>query len=196
LHQADDAFRGDDDEADQQQADNQQIDRGRDGHGCDLLDDAEQQRADQRADPARGAANHRHGDGVHCIGEAERRARLEVADVVGERRAGHAHQRAGDRGRDKLELERRHAAGFGCKLVVANGGEAVAQPRLLDDACDRDGDNREHQHDQEQILDVVADERHLGRADDVGAARAANEVPVHYQRLQHDRQRERGDGEE
>ncbi len=32
--------------------------------------------------------------------------------------------------------------------------------------------------------------------DRVGAARAADELPVDDQRLQHDRERERGDGEE
>ncbi len=36
----------------------------------------------------------------------------------------------------------------------------------------------------------------LGRPDDVGAARAADEVPVDDQGLQHDGERERGDGEE
>ena len=92
--------------------------------------------------------------------------------------------------------QRRHAAGFRGELVVADGGEAIAQPRPLDDARGRDRDDRQHQHDQEQILDVAAEDRHVRRPDDVGAARAADEVPVDDQRLQHDGERERGDGEE
>ena len=51
LHQADEAVRRDDDEADQQQADDQQVHGRRDRHGGDLLQRAEQDRADQRADP-------------------------------------------------------------------------------------------------------------------------------------------------
>ena len=88
LDQPDNAIRRDDDEADQKEADNQKIDRGRNGHGGDLLQRAEQDSADQRADPARGAANQRHGDGIHRIVEAERRGRLQIADVVGKRRSG------------------------------------------------------------------------------------------------------------
>ena len=90
-----------------------------------------------------GAADHRHGDRVDRIGEPEGRRRLEIADVVGERRAGHAHQRAGDRGRDQLQPQRRHAAGFGGQFVVADGGEAEAEPRALDRARGRDRHDRE-----------------------------------------------------
>ncbi len=45
-------------------------------------------------------------------------------------------------------------------------------------------------------MDVGADDGDLARPDDVGAARAADIVPVHDQRLQHDREGERGDREE
>ena len=79
-----------------------------------------------------GAADHRHGDRVDRVGEPEGRRRLDVGDVVGERRAGHAHQGAGHRGGDQLQPQRRHAAGFGGELVVADGGKAEAEPRALD----------------------------------------------------------------
>ena len=51
--------------------DDQQIDRGGDRHGCDLLQRAEQDGADQRTDPARRAADQRHGNGVDPVVEAE-----------------------------------------------------------------------------------------------------------------------------
>ena len=73
LHQPDQAVGRDDDEADQQQADDQQVDRRGDGHGGDLLQRAEQDGADQRPDPAGGAADHRHGDRVDRVFEAEGR---------------------------------------------------------------------------------------------------------------------------
>ena len=55
----------------------------------------------------------------------------------------------------------------------------------------------QHQHHQAQVLDVVErQQRRMRRADDVGAARAADETPVGDQRLRHHRQRQGGDGEE
>ncbi len=102
----------------------------------------------------------------------------------------------GDGGGDELEPQRRHAGGFGGKLVVADGGEAVTELRALDAARDRERDDDQCQHQQEQILDIGAEPRDLGRADDVGAARAADIVPVDDERLQHDRERERRDREE
>src|SRR6478736_4043165 len=65
--------RRDDDEADQEKADDQEVDGRGYGHGGDLLQRAEQDRADQGADPARGAADHRHGDGIDRVRQAERR---------------------------------------------------------------------------------------------------------------------------
>ena len=44
--------------------------------------------------------------------------------------------------------------GFGRELVVADGGEAVAELRALDAARDRERDDHERQHQQEQVLDV------------------------------------------
>ena len=82
--------------------------------------------------PAGRAADHRHGDRVDRVVEAEGGGRLEVADVIGKRRAGHAHEGARERGGDQLEPQRRHAGGLGGQLVVADGGEAVAEPRALD----------------------------------------------------------------
>ena len=152
--------------------------------------------ADQRSDPAGGAADHRHGDGVDRVFEPEGGRGLEIADVIGKRRSGHAHERAGERGGDELEAQRRHAGGFGRELVVADGGEAVAELRALDAARDGQRDDHQREHQQEQILDVGADERDFVRADDVGAARAADVVPVDDERLQHDGERERRDGEE
>ena len=96
----------------------------------------------------------------------------------------------------ELEPQRRHARGFRRELVVADGGEAVAELRALDPARDRDRHDHQRQHQQEQILDIGADPRDLVRPDDVGAARAADIVPVDDEGLQHDRERERGDGEE
>ena len=36
-------------------------------------------------------ADERHGDAVDAVREAKRRIRIEVGDVIGEGRAGHAH---------------------------------------------------------------------------------------------------------
>ena len=55
-------------------------------------------------------------------------------------------------------------------------------------------DQEQHQH--EQILDIGAEHRDILRRNDIGAARAADEGPVDDKRLQHHRQRQRGDGEE
>jgi hypothetical protein len=55
LHQADQSIGCDDDEGDQHQSDDQQVDRRRDGDGGILLGRAEQDGADQRADPTGGA---------------------------------------------------------------------------------------------------------------------------------------------
>ena len=70
---------------------------------------------------------------------------------------------------------------------------------MLDRARDDERERRQQQHPGEQILDVgklEAERLEELRADDVGAARAADEVPVDDQRLHHDRHRERRDGEE
>ena len=91
--------------------------------------------------------------------------------------------------------KRRHARGFRRELVVADGGEAVAELRALDAARDGERDHHQRQHQQEQILDVGPDQPDLVRADDIGAARAADIVPVDDERLQHDGERERRDGE-
>ena len=122
-----------------------------------------------------------------------------IGDVVGEWRAGHSHQGAGQRGRDQLQPQRRHAAGFRRELVVADGGEAEAEARALDHAGGHDRHDREEEHQQEQVLHVG--QRHAEnvdrrRADRIGAARAAEIVPVDDQRLQHDGERERRDREE
>ena len=196
AHQPDNAVRRGDDEADEQKTDDQQIDRRRDRHRRDLLQRAEEEGADQRADPARGAADERHGNRVDGVFEPEGRGGLQKADVVGERRAGHAHERAGDRGRDQLEPQRRHAGGFRRQFIVADGGEAIAEPRAFDQPRDRDSDDCQQQHHQEQIADIVAERPEGFRPHDVGAARTADIVPVDDQRLEHDRERERGDGEE
>ena len=51
-----------------------------------------------------GAADQRHGDGVHRVVQAEARGGIEVGDVIGQRRAGHAHEAAGQRRGDQLQL--------------------------------------------------------------------------------------------
>ena len=179
-------------------ADDQHVDRRRDRHGRDLLDGAEQDRADQRADPARGAADHRHRDRVDRVFEPEGRRGLEIADVVGERRAGHAHQRAGERRRDQLQPQRRHAAGFGRQFVVADGGEADSRAASARSCarCDRDDRRAPASAGTGTRCRSGARTMAIGRADHVGAARAADIVPVDDQRLQHDGERERRDGEE
>ena len=98
-----------------------------------------------------------------------------------------------------LRLQRRHAGGLGRHLVVADGGEAVAEPRALDQPGRREREDGEHEHDQEQVFDVAERERsqrNLVRPDDVGAARSADEIPVDHQRLQHHGHGQGGDGEE
>ena len=158
---------------------------------------AEQHRADQRPEPGGGAADHRHRDRVHGVFQRKRRRRLQVADVIGKRRAGHAHQRARQRRRDEFEAQRRHAGGLRRELVVADGGEAVAELGVLDGARDDDRDEREREHHQEQILDVgQVQQLLLRRPDHIGAARAADIIPVHDERLEHHRHRQRRDGEE
>src|SRR6516162_7316922 len=82
LYEADDAIGRDDHKAHQQEADDQQIDRRGNGDGRELLQRSEEHRADQRADPAGGAADQRHGDGVDRVVEAERRGRLQEADII------------------------------------------------------------------------------------------------------------------
>ena len=57
----------------------------------------------------------------------------------------------------------------------------------------------EQDHQQEKVLDVrqlEAEDVDVARPDHVGAARAADIVPVDHEGLQHDRERERGDREE
>ena len=51
-----------------------------------------------------GAADQRHGDGVDRVVQAEARRGVEVGHVVGQRRAGHAHEAAGQRRGDQLQL--------------------------------------------------------------------------------------------
>ena len=196
LDQAENAFGRDDDAVDDQQSHDQEIDCRGDGNGRDLLQRAEQDRADQRAEPAGGAADHRHGDRVDGVVERKGGGRLQVADVVGERRAGRAHQRAGDRGRDQLEPQRRHAGGFRRQFVIADRGKTVAEPGALDHARGGDRDHCEREHQEEEVVHVVADDRDAWRPDHIGPARAADIGPVHDQRLQHDGHRQRRDREE
>src|SRR3984893_17752332 len=132
--QPDQAIGRGDHEAHQQQADNQQIDGGGNRHRGDLLQRAEEDGADQRPDPARGAAPNRHRDGIDGVFEREGGRWLQVADIVRERRTGHAHQGARQGGGDQFQLQRGYARRFRGKLVVANGGKAVAEPGTLDRA--------------------------------------------------------------
>ncbi len=84
--------------------------------------------------------------------------------------------------------------------AASSSSRMVAKPkprlRALDQPRAGQRDDHQQQHQHEQILDVGAEHRHRVGRDDVGAARAADEGPVDDQRLQHDRQRQRGDGEE
>jgi hypothetical protein len=75
----------------------------------------------------------------------------------------------------------------------------VGTPEAFDRARDRDGERRQQDHDEAEILDVRqldAENVDLVRPDHIGAARAADVIPVHHKSLQHDRQRERCDREE
>src|SRR5688572_3959060 len=63
LHKANNALGRGDDEQHQQHADDQHVELVGDGHGDDLLDGAEQQRADHRPDPVRRAADQGHRQG-------------------------------------------------------------------------------------------------------------------------------------
>ena len=161
LHQADDAVRRDDDEGDQQQADDQQVDRRGDGDGRDLL---QRCRAGSRrsAGPTQLVVPPIIGMAIELTAYSRPNAerRLEIADVVGERRAGHAHQRAGDRGGDQLEPQRRHAARLrprarrrGWWRSRSRAASARCRARSVSAITDQ------RQHHQEQILDVGADDR-------------------------------------
>ena len=164
LDQPDDALRRHHDEHHQQHADDQDVDLGRDRHRGDLLDRAEQQRADHRAVPGRGAADHRHGDRIDRDHQVEGGQRVDVGD---EERIGHAcdrHESAHRGGRDQLEAQGRHARAFGGDLVVADRREAVADARDLEGARDRDREQREEQDQREQELDVAVEEQHASRA--------------------------------
>ena len=84
-----------DHEGDHQHARDQHVDGRGDRHAQILLQAADQHRADHRPQPAAGAADQRHGDGVDRIVQAEARGRVEIGHVEGQRRAGHAHEAAG-----------------------------------------------------------------------------------------------------
>src|SRR5690606_16193567 len=158
LDQPDDALRRRHDEEHQQHADDQDVDLGRDGHGRDFLDRAEQQGADHRTVPGRGAADHGHGDGVDRDGQIERRERVDEGD---EKRIGHArdrHQRAHGRGRDQLQAQGRHAGALRRHFVVADRGEPLADARELEVTCDGDRNQGEREDQDEQELDVVVEE--------------------------------------
>src|SRR6266852_2629710 len=88
---AHDAVRGERDEEHQQHAHDEQVPGRRNRHLHQLLHGAEQNRADERPHPAHHAADARHGDAVHRVRAAERRARLEVGNVVGKGGSRHAH---------------------------------------------------------------------------------------------------------
>ena len=124
----DDAVRRQHHEEHQQHADHQHVDLVGDGHGDDLLDRAEQQRADHRADPVPGAADHRHGQRRHAPVQAEARRRLDEREVHRHRRAGRAHQRARHHAGEELQLERRHAGALGRLLRVADRAQAAPDP--------------------------------------------------------------------
>ena len=107
-------------------------------------------------------------------------------------------KRAGQRGGDQLQPQGRHAGGFGRELIVADRGKAEAEPRVFDRARDRDRDHRQRQHhagtDSRYNRSPMSGD--CRRPDDIGAARAADKIPVGDQRLHHDRHRQRGDREE
>src|ERR1700691_5137983 len=72
----------------------------------------------------------------------------------------------------------------GGQFVVANGGETVAELRMLDRARDAHRHARQYQHHQEQVLDIAAvKERRRRRPDDVDAAGTADIIPVGEKRL-------------
>jgi len=124
---------------------------GGDGDGGDLLDSGEQDGADHGSQPHRGAADQRHGDAVDREGQVEAGGGIEIGDVIGQRRPRHAHQPARQGRRDQFQLQRWHAGRLGGELVVADGGKAVAELRMLDRAGDADRKRRQHQHDEEKI---------------------------------------------
>jgi len=100
-----------------------------------------------------------------------------------------------DRGGEELEAKGRHPHALRGLLVVAQGGQSAADPRALDEPRHRHRDDREQDHDGEQEGDVAAEGR-PARAEHAQPPRAADELPVHDHRLEHDGQRQGGDGEE
>ena len=72
----------------------------------DMLQAADQHRADHRPQPAGGAADQRHGDGVDRVVQAEAGRGVEIGHVIRQRRARHAHEAAGQRRGDQLQPQR------------------------------------------------------------------------------------------
>ena len=158
--------------------------------------DAEQQGTQDRPDPVRGAADQRHGKRRDGVVQVERRSRIGKGQIHRVRRAGRAHQGAGDDAGRELELQRRHAGGFGGHFVVAQGAQAAPDPGALDEAGKRNGD---HHHDgaiDEQHLDVAVERRHDRRPDHLHAGGTADELPVDDQGLDDDGDGNGGDGKE
>src|SRR5262245_1144935 len=126
AHEAQEPRGGKHDEQHQHHAHDEEVHLRRDGHDGDLLRGAEEHGADHRADPARGAADHGHGEGVHRVVEGERRVGLDERDVVGKRRPRHPEEEAAHRGREELEAQGRHAHALGRLLAVPQRGQPAA----------------------------------------------------------------------
>src|ERR1051325_11637203 len=109
LEQSNHPVGGEHDDEHEEHADHEHVDLARDGDGDDLLDRAQEQRADHRPQPVNGAADHRHGERRDRVVEAEARSGLDEAQVHRHRRPGRAHQGPGHGAGEELELERRHA---------------------------------------------------------------------------------------
>src|SRR6185503_7775371 len=132
-HQAEDPLGRQDDEGDEHDAHDEQIHLGGNRHRRELLGRPQQDSADHRADPARGAADHRHGQRVHGIVEREGGVGLDEGHVVGERRAGDAEQEAADGGGEELEPQCGDAHALGRLLVVPQRRQPAADPVSLDE---------------------------------------------------------------
>src|SRR5258708_1674997 len=98
LDPAHDAVGGERDEEHQQRAHYKQVPGRRNRHLHQLLHGTQEDGADRRPYPAHHAADQRHGNAVDRVQKAERRARLDVREVIGERGSRHAHQRAARHG--------------------------------------------------------------------------------------------------
>ena len=140
----DDALGRQDDERDQQDPDQEHAELGRKGHGGPLL-----QRRPARIAPTSGPSQLvvppiiGMAMELTAYSKAEGGARLHITEIIRERRAGHAHQGAGNRGGDQLQPQCRNAGRLGGQLVVADGGETVAELRAFDAARDRQREHRQ-----------------------------------------------------